>query len=255
MTLVDADLQHLGMIQAFVGAAESAPNGHVGRFGGVVTAVTGSTMSFFNQIVVESAEATVADYRAAIDAMQSSGLGFAAHLRTGDDDRFVAAAEASPLMRLSIPPTPGMVLGPIPDHDPPARLEIRTGLDVFEDHLDVVAAGFELSRRVIESFMTPEFVARDTVQLFVGYDNDRAVSTSFGMTYGRTVNIFNVATLPDHRGRGYGAALTMAAAIAGRTAGRDRACLQSSPMGRPVYERLGFRTVVQYTEWSSPPPG
>ena len=47
---------------------------------------------------------------------------------------------------------------------------------------------------------------------------------------------------PDARGRGYGAAVT-AAAMRQTGAPASLAILQASAMGRPVYERMGFRTV------------
>ena len=34
--------------------------------------------------------------------------------------------------------------------------------------------------------------------------------------------------------------------------GCDVAALQASEMGRPIYERLGFRTVVRYVEYVDP---
>ena len=34
--------------------------------------------------------------------------------------------------------------------------------------------------------------------------------------------------------------------------GCDVAILQSSEMGRPIYERLGYRTVVEYDGWIDP---
>jgi hypothetical protein len=38
----------------------------------------------------------------------------------------------------------------------------------------------------------------------------------------------------------------------GVVAGCDVAALQASEMGRPIYERLGFRTVVRYAAYVEP---
>jgi hypothetical protein len=38
----------------------------------------------------------------------------------------------------------------------------------------------------------------------------------------------------------------------GVVAGCDVAALQASEMGRPIYERLGFRTIVRYAAYIDP---
>jgi predicted GNAT family acetyltransferase len=72
------------------------------------------------------------------------------------------------------------------------------------------------------------------------------VSTAVGYSIDGTVGIFNVATPPEFRRRGYGAAITAHAARDGLNHGADLAWLQSSSMGESVYLRLGFREVETY---------
>src|SRR6266545_338478 len=61
------------------------------------------------------------------------------------------------------------------------------------------------------------------------------VSTAAGFTIGDAVALFSVATPAEHRGRGYGAAITAHAAQEGFAAGADLAALQSSEIGESVY--------------------
>ena len=56
------------------------------------------------------------------------------------------------------------------------------------------------------------------------------------------VGVFNIATPPEHRGRGYGRAVTARVVADGVRAGARTAYLQASPMGLGVYQRMGFRT-------------
>jgi len=63
-----------------------------------------------------------------------------------------------------------------------------------------------------------------------------------------------VATEPDQRRHGYGGLATLAASNRGFEMGARAVVLQASPMGLPVYRRLGYRELCAYTIWS-PPPG
>jgi predicted acetyltransferase len=78
------------------------------------------------------------------------------------------------------------------------------------------------------------------------------VSTALGLVNGAEVGIFNVATPPQHRRRGFGAAVTERAIRDGFAAGADLAWLQSSELGEPVYRRMGFRQVETYVLLSRP---
>lgn len=71
-----------------------------------------------------------------------------------------------------------------------------------------------------------------------------------GFRLGDAVCLFNVATLPDHRKRGLGAAATMAIVTDAAEHGATVAVLQSTEAGFGVYRRLGFETVVEYDMWS-----
>jgi predicted acetyltransferase len=79
------------------------------------------------------------------------------------------------------------------------------------------------------------------------------VSTALGFTLDGATGIFNVATPSEHRGRGYGAALTSHALRDGFDAGSEFGYLQSSTIGHGVYQRLGFRDVEEYTLLTRPP--
>ncbi len=62
--------------------------------------------------------------------------------------------------------------------------------------------------------------------------------------------VYFVMTVPEARGRGIGAAVTIAGLQQAREAGYEIGVLTSSPLGRKVYERIGFRehcTIDLYT--------
>ena len=55
-----------------------------------------------------------------------------------------------------------------------------------------------------------------------------------------------VGTVSAHRGHRYAEAVTWAAVREGFKRGAIFANLQASPLGRPVYERMGFITPTRY---------
>lgn len=66
--------------------------------------------------------------------------------------------------------------------------------------------------------------------------------------------VTNVGTIPDARGRGVGAAVTVAILALAVERGNPTAWLAASDMGEPVYRRLGFRTVGRVAHLIGPAP-
>ena len=71
----------------------------------------------------------------------------------------------------------------------------------------------------------------------------RVVGTATVLLAADVAGLYFVMTVPEARRQGIGAAITRAAMRVGRDAGMAHAVLTSSPMGRSVYESVGFREV------------
>lgn len=126
--------------------------------------------------------------------------------------------------------------------------------------LDITEVADDASARaassVLVAFGTPESItgslitpglASETFRVWVGrVDGEPASMAAASVSHG-FVGVCAVATLPEHRGRGYGEALSWAAT---RFRPDLPATLQASTMGRPVYERMGYRTVATFHVWS-----
>jgi GNAT superfamily N-acetyltransferase len=130
------------------------------------------------------------------------------------------------------------------------RVETADGL---AQALAVGARGFGVPADLVASVYSLEVAGLDGLATYLGRADGRDVSTAVGFTIDRTCGIFSVATPEEHRGKGYGAAITTEAVRAGFDAGADLAGLQSSPMGESVYRRIGFREVETYTLFAPPP--
>jgi ribosomal protein S18 acetylase RimI-like enzyme len=82
-----------------------------------------------------------------------------------------------------------------------------------------------------------------TIRNYLGRLDGMPVATSTLIVGGGIAGIYNVATEASHRGRGFGAAMTLAALDDARRHGVRIAVLQSTELGHPLYEALGFRDV------------
>ena len=255
-------LEHENWIAYVTGVVSCTTSATVMRAGGAVTVLTGLPMDWFNQVLIEREEATPAGVLAGVAQARERGDHFVVRLREGIDDRFIPT-----LTRAGLAPageetsTPGMVAFPI-DHDAIAEraaseLEIRQVTDAagIEAHRQAMTAGFGSDPAVALGTACPELLERRACVVYAGYADGEAVVSGLGWRTGRTIGVYSIATIESARRRGYGAAMTARVVADGVVAGCDVAALQASEMGRPIYERLGFRTVVTYAAYIDPVSG
>jgi len=253
-----AGLEHTNMVEVMTQFAGNADGALLRRIGGFAVAASGLPFALFNQVIVEGDEGSQEALTAGVGIMRDRGSPFIVNLRVGADDAVAAMALELGLVRMSERPwMPGMAMHPVPiepSHGDIAGYEIRRAIDRagLEDHIHTAAAGFDMTEELIRAVVAPNLLDLDDVAIYVGYADGDPVSTGLGFRTGRTIGVYNVATLESARGRGYGAAMTQRVVADGVAAGCDVAILQASPMGLPIYERLGFRTVVEYMGYVEP---
>lgn len=243
------------VIEMFVLAGTHMAGGRVERWPGATLISTGLPLLLFNQVLVDDGHPVAATRASVLDAIalfRSLDRRFAVTLRGGQDEPYVDAVVDSGLVPLPDSPwMPGMALHPLPEpggRPLPEGHEIRrvTGEAGLADHARVLADGFGMPLAWATAFAVPALLAEPAVAFYVGYQNGVAVTSGLGVRTGRTVGVYNIATLESARHHGYGAAMTMRVVDDGATAGCDVAVLQASDAGLPVYLRLGFATVVEY---------
>jgi ribosomal protein S18 acetylase RimI-like enzyme len=118
-----------------------------------------------------------------------------------------------------------------------------------EVHARVLARGFELPPEGFLQLITPTLLSLPGVRCYVGEVEGQPVTTGLGASAGLSVGVFDIATPPEYRGRGYGAAVTVRAVVDAMEGGARWAWLQSSHEGYNLYRRLGFTDLEQWDLW------
>lgn len=200
--------------------------------------------------VVEDSPAAVDALPAAIAEVEAAGAWPWVQSRSGHHRTQAAARE---LGLTHVERLPGMVMRPGELTEIDVELEVAPIADEeIGEAIRVLSVSFDAPEELFARFSaTLQTIPEAT--WYVGRAGATTVSTALGFTIDGATGIFNVATPPEHRGRGYGAALTARAARDGFGAGSEFAFLQASEIGHRVYRRLGFRDVEEYVLLTRPP--
>ena len=252
-------LEHENWIAYLTGVVTCTDGAQVTRDGGVVSILSGLPFDWVNQVLIERDDAVSADVLAGVARARERGYPFVVRLRDGIDDSFIPALAHAGLAPIGAEvSTPGMVAFPIAQNvlegHRLSELDIREVTDAasLDEHRSVATAGFASDPSVLTGTACLDLLGRPGCVMYVGYADRRPVVSGFGWRTGRTIGVYTIATIPSARRRGFGAAMTARVVADGVAAGCDVAALQASEMGRPIYERLGFRTVVRYDAFADP---
>lgn len=188
------------------------------------------------------------------------GRGFSLWIREGqsEDEDLVAAAEAAGLQLIYA--MPEMTLAqPVETRPLASGAEIRrlTGTEQAEEYWAVAISSYAslgFPAEVFAGYRDHDGLLADDVAAFIAYLDDEPVSIAMTMVSHGIAGIYWVGSLERARGVGLGRAVTAAATNAGFELGADLASLQASPMGKPIYEAMGYKTLFDYRLYMSAPP-
>ncbi len=212
---------------------------------------TGLPIAMFNVAFVigdsNDHDQTIAAVRAHYRALD---LPFALYFRDATAPGLAHVCSAAGLVEHWQPPL--MVLDPIPPTDSPApdglTIEV-VDAPAYDDYLDTLSAGFGIPADLVAPVLGPGLLEIADFTALIGRVDGAPVATAATCVTGSTAGVYNIATHPDHRRRGYGVALTAAAARCGADAGCTHATLQASEAGEPVYRAMGYATPDHYRQF------
>jgi ribosomal protein S18 acetylase RimI-like enzyme len=216
---------------------------------GLRVCLTGVPMPQFNPTLVAAIPSDPGGAVAAAErAYDGTELHMGIDLEVSLHAEVRAAAERAGLTMIES--RPGMTL-PIDDAvlvDAPGGVDIvRVDDPRLLDRIaevDAIAFGGEPARGFL-----PDAMLDDPAQRVYAATVEGAVVGSGECTLvDGVMGVFGIATLPEHRRRGIGAALT-SRLIADRADEVDLVCLDASELGQRVYERLGFRATSTWEVW------
>jgi ribosomal protein S18 acetylase RimI-like enzyme len=152
---------------------------------------------------------------------------------------------------LSPPPlSSGLEVKPVRDAETRRDL-IRVLADGFG--APTAEGGTELSPDAFDSFAPSLACALDPeVALLVGYMDSQPVSSAFVYAVGPIAGITGVATVPGHRRRGLGTALTWEALREGAARGCTCATLAALGASYDLYRKMGFIHVCNHRAYAAP---
>jgi hypothetical protein len=190
--------------------------------------------------------------------------GFAVKIRdTGQDDDLRAACAAAGLEAFGEPVPQMLAVAPLPDHRGVDGVELEWVDDEggVADFVNVNAeayATYGMPAEVLpELFDRAAAVVEDpAAHVVVARQDGAAIATAMVYESDGVASLQWVGTVPAARASGLGALVTIATTNLAFERGASSCTLQASPMGEPVYRRLGYTTIYRYSEyvrWPRPP--
>ena len=253
---IESDRAARALVETWAYLVTAIPEGWIRTRDGGLAAVTGVAVPTLNGVWVERADADAMDVEELLHQVAASGLPHCLQFRSGLTDHLAALARRRRMVWEQ--DIPLMAL------EDPRRLDAAqavSGLTIrelspteAELHARAAAAGFEAPAEVFLKLMSPSVLATPGVRCYLGEAGGQPVTTGLSVRLDSYVAIFNIGTPPEHRRRGYGAAVTARAVADGMATGARWAWLQASAAGYMVYERLGFQAVESWPCWVSSLP-
>jgi ribosomal protein S18 acetylase RimI-like enzyme len=241
----------LTSMRAFFRGVPSSSGGRVIDLDGVIACVTPAVpeRSLPNSVVYESEEQLIAAIPQLADTYEEAGVlawtvwvpeyHSAARAALADAGHVLDANPAAMIAEL------GAVDEPRPDDPEPDPRPTAEDLGAVNDL--AYGTGDAFQRMLGRGPLDPRHV-------YVAREDGRPLATVVSADHEGDTSVWWVATVPEARGRGLAPGLMRRALAAGRARGNEVTTLQATKLGRPVYDRLGYRSLGAVEMWERRKP-
>jgi GNAT superfamily N-acetyltransferase len=258
----DFELLEANLRQSFRVLAQRRPRAEIAELDGVSVASLGAAFQMFNAAFLNRSVAGREELEARLACAQtlfrSRGLAWSFWICEdwlGRPARRALVGTCEKFGLRTAAEMPGMIADSLrqPRRADTSLTDIRRAetSGAMEDFRAIGSVCFHVPPAWFREVFDDAMVSREFI-CWVGYRGGRPVATAATVVSSGVIGLYNVATMPDERGRGYGEAITRhAIAEASRQSGLDRVILQSTAQGERLYKRLGFREVSRVVVFNS----
>lgn len=168
-------------------------------------------------------------------------------------DRGLAGTEPSTAMTLDLTGS-WSLHEPEPDGVTLELLDQDNAEEIALAMLDAFGFPHFLAEPFMATLINPSAQDRDVHNLLARLEGAPVGAGSLVVTEGTIAGLYNIAVREEARGRGIGRALTLALMKRAADLGCTESILHATPMGRPVYARLGYQPVAEVGQYAWAPP-
>lgn len=228
---------------------ESSEAGDIREFGPVLATTAYVPVPSFNRVLVTD-PAPGDHLEQAVEWIADTGYPF----WVTATEEAVPAVEAlsNPALETQLT-QPGMVrrsLEDLPEPESEATIVELTEESQIPDFVSAFASAFDAPEDIVKDLASPALLEVENFRAFIGYVDDEPVACGELVTSGRTAGVYTIGVAEPYRRRGIGEAMTWTVLRAGRSEGCAIGALQSSEMAIPLYEKMGFETVLTYHQFA-----
>ena len=234
------------------GRLADGSGGSVLKDDGILASIVPSSpdRSVFNSVFYKQGERLIAALDRIAAAYEEAGVrAWTVWVPETERDTAAALEEAGHVLDAE-PRAMAMILSELKAPEPDPAIEIRAELDMPEvARLNEIAYGWAPG----EFGAVADTPIPDTYAYFASLEGE-TVATAVVWDHGDNSDLNWVATLPEARGMGVSKQLTARALADARERGQVTTTLVATKLGRPVYDRVGYRDFGAMQMWERRKP-